>query len=1248
MIVAALIVASTLATPAADTPIAILSRAVELTAADHLGDAEPLYRDAIRRGDPYTRRQAYLRLGNLYLRSGRADKGVQLAAEFRAWLHEVGDGPGEAELDVLVGECYARLGHYATADRHFTDAIREGRGVSVEGQLTALRGRAEIADQLRDTAASRQRWADLAAAARVAAAAAKRENDVASRVKSVRYLAEALRRKGDTAAALAALDSLPDLHDELRDPLGRRDTQRQRANLLAGAGRYAEAVPLFRETLTLHRTHRANRRMTVGEVLAEWADAAAASGDRSESTRLRREAEVEFSEVLTHPKPVDALDGGPLAAFVRLQLLSRSARQFRKALDLSRGPGDQWISDVLLEVRVKADRGELELIAAAYPTARALLSQVHSEVTRAEPPDLRVLPQVLVNLAAAELAGENPERADPLLNSCAELYVHHRLPADTVLAECDYLRGAAAAQRGDFSSAINHYRRGQGVCEVVGTKAEPVRFNLLLSTALVHKEQGDFAAALDHLKLAAASLAEFAESDDLSFGLIAASRADLHLARADVTAAVMLIPDVEAACERHRIRGGFLWGTARHVRALEAFGRKEVAAAETIWTDLAVLQRTEGQVLLGRTLNYLGLVAEAQGRQADAVRMYEESRAFLAARPWSPAVTQSITLWRLAVQYDRLGRRAEAKQLLAEVFDVADRARLGTLGEAGQRAEFFAQFRPAFELLARWQAEDGDGTGLARTISRSRSRTLLDQVLAAGVDPRESLRGPLRDRLLAREQAARAKVSLLRGKMHFLPTGTADPAAAKALIEELNTAQREFAEVWRDIANEDPVARTLADRGRAATHAVLPPGIGATTAVLTYMIGRDESYAVLFPSPQESPHVYRLAVPTATPAVIGDLPPVESVAVEGRRGLTLGAAPKQPDHPVMPLSQAMTPLTYVACGRLTDHYLRQVSDPAFVPTRGMYVTPRSANSPPVAVPTTVLGNAILPAALRERLRGAQQLVVVPDGPLHKIPLECLVVSSGSNLRYALDELPPVCYAPSLSILAVVFARPSHERPATLLTVGDPAYPPPTANIETALPRLPYTAIESKRLQAFFLPNRVTALAGVGATEHAVTTAISGRSVVHLAAHGFADTKSGNLFAAVALAPPAGTSTPDDDGFLSLHEIYRLPMAGCELTILSACVTNVGPQRPLEAGVTLAGAFLAAGSRRVVATCWSVADRATAELVATFIEAIGPANATPTGYAAALKAARLKVRGTPGWEAPFYWAPFVLTGVPDGR
>src|SRR5205823_8950066 len=63
-----------------------------------------------------------------------------------------------------------------------------------------------------------------------------------------------------------------------------------------------------------------------------------------------------------------------------------------------------------------------------------------------------------------------------------------------------------------------------------------------------------------------------------------------------------------------------------------------------------------------------------------------------------------------------------------------------------------------------------------------------------------------------------------------------------------------------------------------------------------------------------------------------------------------------------------------------------------------------------------------------------------------------------------------------------------------------------------------------------------------------------------------------------------------------------------VTGVQTCAPDLGPQRPLEAGVSLANAFLTAGARRVVASHWSVDDEATAVLMETFFKELTTAAA----------------------------------------
>jgi CHAT domain-containing protein len=348
-----------------------------------------------------------------------------------------------------------------------------------------------------------------------------------------------------------------------------------------------------------------------------------------------------------------------------------------------------------------------------------------------------------------------------------------------------------------------------------------------------------------------------------------------------------------------------------------------------------------------------------------------------------------------------------------------------------------------------------------------------------------------------------------------------------------------------------------------------------------------------------------------------------------------------------------------------DLYLAHLLPPETDKKRGVRVQSRAGEAALPLTEAEAVAAALLPPAARARVKelAPEYLLVVPDGPLHKLPLEALVLREGPPTRYALDELPPLVYAPSAAVLAALPALPGRQAapagPPTLLTVGDIAYPeikgpapaawvPGMQALGGAFARLPNSGAESRRIARLFEPARVKALEKEGATEKAVTAAVPGKRYLHLAAHGFVDERYGNLFGALALAPPPGREAPgDDDGFLELHEIYRLPLGGCELAVLSACETNVGPQRPLEAGVTLAGGFLAAGARRVVASHWSVDDRSTAELVGAFFEEVTKARSGGrVSFARALQKARQQVRSRPEWSAPFYWAPFVLVGPGD--
>lgn len=147
-------------------------------------------------------------------------------------------------------------------------------------------------------------------------------------------------------------------------------------------------------------------------------------------------------------------------------------------------------------------------------------------------------------------------------------------------------------------------------------------------------------------------------------------------------------------------------------------------------------------------------------------------------------------------------------------------------------------------------------------------------------------------------------------------------------------------------------------------------------------------------------------------------------------------------------------------------------------------------------------------------------------------------------------------------------------------------------------------------------------------------------IVHFATHGIVNTEHPEL-SGIVLTMTKNDGSPEN-GFLQLNDIYNLRLSA-ELTVLSACDTGLGKDIRGEGLMGLTRGFMFAGSRSVVASLWKVDDRATAVLMSHFYEAMLQKGLPP---AAALRWAKEELRKEPAWQAPFFWAGFVLQGEYD--
>jgi CHAT domain-containing protein len=183
--------------------------------------------------------------------------------------------------------------------------------------------------------------------------------------------------------------------------------------------------------------------------------------------------------------------------------------------------------------------------------------------------------------------------------------------------------------------------------------------------------------------------------------------------------------------------------------------------------------------------------------------------------------------------------------------------------------------------------------------------------------------------------------------------------------------------------------------------------------------------------------------------------------------------------------------------------------------------------------------------------------------------------------------------------------------------------------------LPSTREEAKSIGDVVLLGREATEAGLAA---ALAKRPRWRSI-HLACHGLVDRDRPTL-SSLALTPDAA-----HDGFLTALEVFRTDLPS-DLVVLSACETGKGKVVKGEGVLGLARAFMHAGTPRVICSLWKVDDEATRALMAKFYELWNPKDGKPGLPAAdALHEAQEFVRSHEKWKHPYYWAAWVLWGLP---
>jgi len=281
---------------------------------------------------------------------------------------------------------------------------------------------------------------------------------------------------------------------------------------------------------------------------------------------------------------------------------------------------------------------------------------------------------------------------------------------------------------------------------------------------------------------------------------------------------------------------------------------------------------------------------------------------------------------------------------------------------------------------------------------------------------------------------------------------------------------------------------------------------------------------------------------------------------------------------------------------------------------------------------------ILLEPFRSRLaRGVKSLYIVPDGALHYLPFETLLLSAGGRERFLVEEFE-ITYGPSASGLIRLDERSAPvSYPMDFLGFANTHARTVFAfseKVKIAFPELPFGVREIRAIRDLYPRDRTTGLWGDQAREDRIKALpLADYRVIHLVAHGFYDDRNWQR-SALLLQPDENGR---EDGFLQANDIYGLKLRP-ELVVLSGCQTGTGYLQKGEGLTGLASAFFYAGAQSILMSLWNVNDKATSVFMASFYRHY----ASGMGKAESLRRAKLKMLNS-SYRHPFYWAPFVLQG-----
>jgi CHAT domain-containing protein/Tfp pilus assembly protein PilF len=302
---------------------------------------------------------------------------------------------------------------------------------------------------------------------------------------------------------------------------------------------------------------------------------------------------------------------------------------------------------------------------------------------------------------------------------------------------------------------------------------------------------------------------------------------------------------------------------------------------------------------------------------------------------------------------------------------------------------------------------------------------------------------------------------------------------------------------------------------------------------------------------------------------------------------------------------------------------------------------------------------------------SDRLLILSDGPLHKLPWASLVrdVMAGQP-RYVV-EWKPIHTAVSATVYGELkkSRRQRVEAPAVeVVAFGDPRYPklpekrasvkrsdedeiavedeedaiadPQLRSVARGGFRfepLPASRKEVEQIASLYAP-KAAAYLGSDATEEKAKAIGKDVPLIHFACHAYVNERF-PLDSALVFTIPEKPKEGQDNGLLQAWEIFEKVRIDADLVTLSACESGLGKEMGGEGLIGLTRAFQYAGARSILASLWKVEDASTGELMKHFYQYLKAGKTKDE----ALRLAQIDLIHSPGFSQPFHWAAFQLIG-----